>query len=298
MDSNRLHYYKESGIAPPLNVALVMTCGLLIILFVSYFYSLIITYIPIVYLNFLIVMAYGFVISFTSKIFNTIFKIRNRRKSIGITIILAVFGIYFQWTSFLFVISNEPFSLFMIFEHLDFFFSILLRPDLVVLNMLEINKVGLWSLGFSGINATGIFLWIIWLAEAVIIAFTAYKSFVSFEEIPFSERDDSWFNKETIDFDFEHIAFKKKFVDQFAQNPSEAISGLGRGDGLRHSKISIFKSKTESKSLISIDNIRITQKGKGKKDVTKVLKYCYIDNLHLSKLRTAYNIKKASRLDY
>lgn len=271
MNQPKLDFYKESGIATPLNIFLVIIFSLISILFLSYFYSLIITYLPIIYFNFLVVIGYGFTISFISRIFNTLFKIRNRKKTIIITIILAVFAVYFQWVSYLFIISYDDYDFFQILNDLGYFINILFRPDLVVLDIIDINKVGLWSLGSSNLYIRGFVLWLIWLIEAGIIIFVSYNNFKIFNDIPFSEKDNKWFKKEIIDFDFEHIAFKKKFVEEFHLNPFESISQLKRGDGLRHSKISIFKSETESKSIVTIDNIVITQKGKGKKDFTKVL---------------------------
>ncbi|MFS4484094.1 hypothetical protein ACKGJY_13820 [Hyunsoonleella sp. 2307UL5-6] len=297
MDNSSLNYYKESGVAQPINIGLTLACAFATLLCISYFYSLIINFIPIVYLNFLIVILYGYIVSYTSRIFNTIFKIRNRNTSITITCIIAVFAVYFQWVSYLYIISMEDFNPSLIFKEFGYFFNIFFRPDLVVLEMIEINKIGLWSLyGVSYIN--GLPLWLVWFAEAAIIIYVAIKSFSSFEIIPFSEKDNTWFKKEFIDFDFERITFKNKFLEAFILHPSKAILDLHRGDGLRHSKISIFSSETESKSIITIDNIIITKSGKGSKDVSSVLKHCYIDNIHLSKLRAQFRTKKASIFDY
>ncbi len=292
-------FYKESGNASPLSISLSISSSLFIILFFSFFYSLLITYMPIVYFNFLIVAAYGFLVSFTSRASNTFFKIRNRKKTILITVALSILAVYFQWVSYIFVISFEDLNPTLLFEESTYFFKLLFRPDIIVTAMLDISKVGLWSLGFSnGPALNGIILWIIWLSEAAIIIFITINNYLNFENIPFSEIDNKWFKKEFIDFDFEHIAFKKKFVEELLENPSEIITSLKRGDGLRHSKISIFSSETESKSLITIDNIIVTQRGKGKKDITKVLEHCYIDNLHLSKLKGKFRTKKASIFDY
>ncbi len=298
MNKTNLDFYKESGIAAPLSITLVILCSLITILFFSYFYSFLINYLPIIYFNIVLVVIYGFIISFTCRIFHVVFKIRNRKKSIIITTLLSIFGVYFQWVSYLFIISSENFSLFMVFDNLEFFFEILFRPDLVLKNIIDISKIGLWSIGTSRINLNGIFLWLIWLVEATIIVYVSIKKFTTFNQIPFSEKDNKWFKKELIDFDFEHISFKKDFVENFASNPIESIESLKRGDGIRHSKVAMYTSETESKNIVTIDNIIITQRGKGKKDITNVLKLCYVDNLFSSQIRTKHRIKKASIFDY
>lgn len=297
MNQIKLDYYKESGIVNPLNLSLFLLCSFASILVLGYIYALTTTYLPFIYFNFLITVGYGFAVSFISRIFTLVFKIRNRKKTIIINLILAVFAIYAQWVSYIFILSFEDFNFNLIFENIGLFFFMFFRPDIVITSIIDINGFGLWSIGTSGINVRGIILCLVWLAEASIIIFIAHNNFRQFNLIPFSEKDNNWYKKEFIDFDFEHIAFKKSFVEDFSSNPFESISKLKKGDGIRHSKISLYKSETESKSIITIDNIIITQRGKGKKDVTNVLKLCYLDNLHVSQLRTKFRTKKASILD-
>ena len=297
MNKVKLEYYKESGIANPISILLVMFCSLITILFFSYFYSLIINYLSFIYLNFIIVIIFGFIISYISRFFNIVFKIRNKKKSIIITIVLSFFALYFQWVNYLYIVSIENFSLFMVFEDLEFFFEILFRPDLVLNDIIEISKVGLWSMGTSGATPNGVLLWLVWIAEAAAIVYISVKSFISFNLIPFSEKDNKWFKKELINFDFERIAFKKQFVENFASDPFESINQLKHGDGLRYSKIAMYTSETETKNIITIDNIIVRQRGKGKKDITNVLKLCYVDSLFSSQIRSKHLTKKASIFD-
>lgn len=291
--------YKESGTANPINIFLSITSSLIVLLFVSFFYSFIITYLPLIYFNFIVVAAYGFIIAYISRGFNTLYKIRNKKTSIYITIVVTLFAIYFQWVNYLFIISYEDIEPLLFFKEIKVFSEFLFRPDLVVIDIINISKIGFWSLGFmSDVPVKGIFLWLIWLAEIAIISFFAISVFINFKTIPFSERDNKWYKKEIIDFDFEYVAFKKQFIESFLNNASESILSLKRGDGIRHSKISIFSSKGEPNSLISLDNIIVTQRGKGKKDITKVIEHYYIDNKDLELLKQSFRTKKSSIFDY
>lgn len=291
------YYYKESGIASPISIFLVMISSFFSIILLSFFYSLGIAHLPIIYFNFLLAIGFGFSISFVSRIFTIIFKLRNRKKTIIITIILAIIAIYLQWVSYLFIISFNHIDFNLFIKNTGLFLHIFSRPDLVLIEIININRIGLWGIGTSGINIRGIVLWLIWIVEAGIIVFIAWNNFRQFNILPFSEKDSKWFKKEVIDFDFEHIAFKKKFVESFGLNSIETINELKRGDGLRHSKITMFTSDTESKNIITIDNIIVTQRGKGKKDITNVLRLCYVDNIFSSQMRTKYRTKKASIFD-
>lgn len=297
MDKTNINYYYESGIATPVSIFLVFVSSVLVLILISFFYSLGISHLPIIYFNFLLAIGFGFSISFISRIFNIVFKIRNRKKTIIITIILAVIAIYLQWVSYFFILQFKYIDFNVYFENIRLFFHILSRPDLVISELIDVSRIGLWGIGSSGINVKGLVLWLIWIVEAGIIFFIAWNNFRQFNILPFSEKDNKWFKKEIIDFDFEHIAFKKKFVEAFEINPMQVMSELNRGDGLRHSKITMYTSDTETKNIITIDNIIITERGKGKKDVTNVLKLCYVDNIFSSQIRTKYKTKKASIFD-
>ncbi|KJD33542.1 hypothetical protein PK35_06770 [Tamlana nanhaiensis] len=297
MNFNKINYYNESGKTSNLSISLFVLSGLLLITVLGYLYASLILFIPILYFNFLITIGYAFAVSFVTRILSIAFKIRNRKKTISINIVFALFAVYIQWVSYIFLISFENNYFIQIINNFDYFLLLLIRPDLVVLDIIEISKVGLWSIGSSGVYLRGLVLWLVWLVEASIIIFVAWNNFRQFEIIPFSEKDNKWFKKRVFDFDFEYIPLKKQFIDDFEKNPSEAISQLKRGNGLRHSKITLYQSETETKSIISIDNIIITQRGKGKKDITKVLKLSYIDNNYLIDLKSKFRLKKASIFD-
>ncbi|GFZ80233.1 hypothetical protein GCM10011531_07780 [Aquaticitalea lipolytica] len=293
MNQTQSQFYQESGIANPLNISLSVTCSLIAICILSFLYSIITHYLPLVYFNFLIAIGFGISISFVSRFFNSIFKIRNRKKSIIITLVLAFIAVCFQWIWYLYIINSVEFSF---IDGITFFINMIFRPDLVIENIIIINKFGVWEM--FGTTFKGIVLWLVWLVEAAIIMFLSYNNYLHFQTIPFSEKDNKWFKKDYIDFDFEHIAFKKEFIEKFQINPSEAISELKKGDGLRHSKISVYKSDTEQKSIVTIDNIRVTERGKGKKDITTVLEPIYVDNQHLIKIRNSFKFKKASIFEF
>lgn len=293
MEENSKLFYKESGIANPINITLSICCSLVLIFFLAYFYSLFSTFFPVVYFNVVAVVVFGFALSFISRFFNRLFKIRSRKKSIIITVILALFGWYFQWVWYIFIVSTENFTLFGDLTNVLF---ALFRPDLVISDIIEINKIGVWGIG--SIPFTGVVLWIIWFVEAAIIFFISYNNYAHFETVPFSEKDNTWFKKQHVDYDFEYIVLKQKFIDELIKNPSETIKNLEKGDGLRHSRLSIYSSLTEPRSLITINNVRIAQRGKGKKETTEVLKSFYINNIHLKEIRDNFRIEKASVFEF
>ncbi len=294
MPNKQPQYYIESGNAAILNISLSIFCSLILIGFLSMIYALFVAYIPIVYFNILLTIGLGIAISFVSRLFNSIFKIRNRKKTLIITIILALFGVYFQWIWYLLYISSEEFQ---VVENISSFFSLLVHPNWVIESIIEISQIGVWGIfGFPRFN--GFFLWTIWISELVIIVYMAYHNYTNFETIPFSEKENQWFIKEYIDTEFEYISYKQKFIDDFQSSPYEAIKKLEKGNGIRHSRISIYKTKMESQYLFAINNVIVTQKGKGKEDITVVLKPCFVDKLFINNIKNDYRIKKSSRFEF
>lgn len=292
MTNSKNLFYKESGYATNLSLALVIACGIFSLIFLSMIYSMLIAFIPIVYFNILIVIGFGITISFVNRFFIRLFKIRNRKKALLLSVILGVIAVYLQWVWY--IIFASSIELFSSNSFLNFV-SLLFQPISVFDIISEIYSVGLWSI-FTLPTLNGPLLLLVWIAEASIIIFMSYFNYSRLEEIPFSEKENTWYKKEFIEGEFEYISFKKEFIEQFQNNPFEAIKGLKKGDGIRHSRISVFKTDTESNNLIKIDNVIITQRGKGKEDIVPVLKPYYIDNQNMLMLRKNYNFKKTFSL--
>lgn len=286
-------FYKESGDSNVLNLILSFIFCNFMLGVTTCFYSLFTMYFPVIYFNFIAVIALGFAIALTAKFSNRIFKIRNRKQEIIFTILLSVTTWYSQWVWSIYFLSLESFSLNL---DLIYLIKLFIRPDIIFQYIFEINSFGFWEI--FGMTIKGSILWFIWLAEAAIIIFISYNNYRNYPISPFSEFDNKWFKKEYIDIDFEYISFKQDFLDAFFENPSDAIISLKKGDGLRHSKIEIYPPDSSGKSLIAINNVMVTQRGKGKKELITVLEPFYIDHHHASALRNNFTLKKASLFEF
>ncbi|WP_272149495.1 hypothetical protein [Tenacibaculum aiptasiae] len=292
MKYTELSLYNESGEAPIINLSLVLIFGILITLFASYFYSLIVTFMPLIYFNFILGLVFGYSISQISYLLNRVFKIRNRKKSIIITLTLAILGVYFQWVSYFYIISVEEVKLVI---DTNFFIQILTRPDLLIENIIILNKTGSWELfGFLIKNFS---LSIIWILEATIIILMAYSGYKNINIEPFSESTNKWYKKLYIDKDFEQIHLKKDFIEHFNNSVFDTINSLKYGNANRYSRIYIYYLKSETRSLISIENVLISHNDNGKKEVTEILPPCYIGMDTISQLKKEFGLKKISLID-
>ena len=293
IQETQLKFYQESGVANPINLFLTFICTSIIIIPISYFYSLIITYFPLIYFNVVLVVVYGYIIALLSNIFAKVFKIRNKKKTLIITLLSALFAFYCQWVSYLYIILNENVTIF--FEP-NLYFKMFSLPFQNLQNILAINEFGSWEI-FSTVFKGNI-LWVIWILEFSIILATSYFGFLKMSVNPFSEIDNKWYKKEVFNFDFEAIKLRKDFIKNYQENPFEAINNLESGNGIRYSNIYIYSSKSKNKILLSIDNIMVTERGKGKKDIEEILAPNYIDSNIAIQLKNKFKIKKSTFFDF
>lgn len=291
--NNQLNLYQESGNFSPINLILANLGTLLLIIPISYFYSLFIAYFPLIYFNIIAVVLYGYLIALINDAFHKAFKIRNKKITTIYSIATAIFAYYAQWVSYFYVISIENVTLF--FEP-GLFFSIFLKPLLIIENIFMLNKLGSWEM-FS-VTFKGGILSLIWILEFLIILLSCYFGLSKIKIRPFSENDNNWYKKETFDFHFEPIRLRKDFMKDYLNNPFDAINNLEKGNLFRYSKIYIYHSNSETKSLIGIDNVTETERGKGKKEYEEIIAPNYIDNIYTVQLKQKFKIKKRGFFDF
>jgi hypothetical protein len=238
-------------------------------------------------------MLYGYVVALLSVLFGKIFKLRNKKKTLIITLLTALFAFYCQWISYLYIISSEDVSLFFD-PHL--YFKLFVIPFDFFEDIVFLNAVGTWEV-FSTVFKGNV-LWLIWLLELFIIMASAYFGFSNIKTAPFSEIDNKWYKKEIFDSNFETIKLRKNFIEAYKKDPFTAISSLEPGNGIRYANIYIHSSKNKNKVLLSIENVIITERGKGKKDIEEILAPNFIDSTNYMQLKNNYKIKKSSFLDF
>jgi hypothetical protein len=239
------------------------------------------------------VIVYGYIVALLSFFFSRIFKIRNTKKAIIITLISALFAFYCQWVSFLYIISSENVTLF--FEP-NLYFNLFVIPFSLFEEILYLNTFGTWEI-FSTVFKGNI-LWLIWIAEMLIIIVASYLGFSKTKKRPFSEVDHKWYQKEVFNFDFEAIKLRKNFIKTYQNNPLDAINSLEPGNGIRYSNIYVYTSESKRKMLLSIENIMVTERGKGKKDIEEILAPHYVDNNTILQLKNKFKVKKSSLFDF
>ena len=211
---------------------------------------------PIFFLTLIIYAGYLFSIIFIQKLVIRISKCRSKESAMLYGIIVGLFAIYINWTSFINMLLDKEGI------NISFFQS----PSVLFNYMVDLSKVGYFSV--FGMKVSGFVLWIIWIIETVgiFLAGVLGGETVLHEEV-FCENCDKW---------TEEIEIK-----QYLSVPNEAskeaiLNGdiqlllrqpLSNTNDSKHLKLNIHHcSKCNKTSTLDIDLVtsEIDEKGKRK----------------------------------
>jgi hypothetical protein len=162
--------------------------------------------------------------------------------------------------------------------------------------MYEISLVGTWSL--FNIPFKDFPLWIIWALEATIIIGVPIYIIHKHPILPFSESLRQWYPKHILKYQFQRIATQNEFKERLLSNPQATIESLSYGDSYRFSEVSIYFLKGTQEQYLSVDNVLIEGRGKGKTDKDPVIHLVRIDTVTAENLMKKFGTKKMFFMDY
>jgi hypothetical protein len=268
-------YYKPSGKAPLAGVITLIFGGLAATLVLSIVYAFAIYYIPIVYANFFALIGLVFGIFWVTDYLVGIGKIRNLMLARVVALILGLAALYLQWIVWLMILS----------EMIDFrvFFELLLSPGDVWEVIGEIGERGVWSISSSDTPVSGGLLWLVWIIEALVIAFGP-MILVSKAGQPFCEQGDCWLEEDKLDKPFKLIDNPEQFRQELEGGKFDQLLAEQKPEGGSFARLTLFKSP--SRSYLSVENVTLTQNKKGevKEDTKDVVKFIEIDQQTASQL--------------
>ncbi len=155
-------YYKHSGKAPLASLLLGLGVGALTASLVGGIYSYIILYLPIAgFITFLLSAGYGAICGFVTAFMLKRGKVRNGTLSMGVVLLGQLIGFYVAWAVWVYalVTKDEPTA--------EISLMMVMNPLLLAKAVAAINETGAWTM--SGTTPSGIFLWILWALEAVLV---------------------------------------------------------------------------------------------------------------------------------
>ena len=203
-------YYQPSNKMPLGGIILFLLGGVLAAALLALVYIYAVWYIPFIYINFVLCAGFGVVLGVVLMLLGRTGKLRSPGAVAGLALLVGLAAVYLEWGVFLTLLFNSEttgtgaaadtstsFS-FRLFS------EIITNPAQMGRAILEINKTGTWSLRHA--PATGIFLWLVWVMEAVLIVGATYLVADGQAGEPFSETANEWAAEETLAHPVAHAA--------------------------------------------------------------------------------------------
>lgn len=284
--------YKAEKNSNVLNLVIAILLSAIVSVFLGWIYSVMV-YIPIIYLNFLLVIGAGYLLGISNTIISKFLQIRDTKTRLVLIVISVVVAYYSQWISFIVQTYSEQFP--SIGGYLNYW----IYPQQLFDAIAEINQYGTWGFGMTDpIFVRGIFLTLIWVAEAAIFLFIPIVYIYNYPENPFSEKFIKWYPKVVLDEEFENIYSSKRFISQFEENGMDQILNLKNGLPFQYSKVSIFYLDGADKQYLSIDSVQIDKREPSKSKTTAIVKPFEISTQDAKVLFGKFEVKKEFYLNY
>jgi hypothetical protein len=195
-------YYQPSNKMPLGGALLFLLGGVLTAVLLAFVYIYAIWYIPFVYINFFLCLGFGLVLG---GVLMLLAKAGKLRSPVGVGLLALLVGlvaVYLEWSVYLTLLFNSETTGTGRDADTSTSFSagmwadVLTHPGAMWEAIGKINETGTWSL--KGATPSGMFLWIIWLIELVIILGGAYWLARSQATEPFSEAANEWADEESL----------------------------------------------------------------------------------------------------
>jgi hypothetical protein len=274
-------YYSSSGRVPGWGWALATPLALLATIFYSLLYAYFLAFMPVVYLNVAGPVALGYLLGAVVLLLAWLGHFRSERKLHWLAGGMGGLAWYLNWVGYAaFAIAGHGFL-----GHPELLANLFIRPHVVAEVMGEIYKVGMWSLGTSGVPIFGWPLAIIWTLEAVIIIGLPVLFLRSLRLHPYGEVQGRWYGHRRLLPMFENIAAKQMFTSELETERLEAVFRLGYGMGHRHSRVYLHECADEEVQYLSVHNIYVAS---GRDQRTKVIEYFALSQAELGQLATKY----------
>ncbi|MBG8553390.1 hypothetical protein [Hymenobacter guriensis] len=197
-------YYQPSGRFTVSGILGLLLVGAVAAVPLAFVYVYAVWYIPFIYINFALTLGFGLVLGYVLRTVTKAGKLRNPALVGWLGLAVALWAWYVQWCVYLTLLAGagetESLGSRASFTHTTFdatvFLSLVLSPGTVLGALPSIATEGTWSI--FGLTISGIFLYLIWLAEFLIIVLMTWNMPRSQAEVPFSELSNEWAEKLTL----------------------------------------------------------------------------------------------------
>jgi hypothetical protein len=252
------NYYKPSNYINALGHVLAMLASLLVGALLAYAYGCIIIIIPSIYINALLCFGVSVVLAMLIRVFIRLFRLRNTKSVLALTILLPLVTYLFQWCVYIYFILFEglPNPL----DYLEAIHTITLTPSIFTNTLVELYTYGGWTV--FGVQIFGFGIVAVWLIEFGLMMGIPLSVILRYDYYPFAERSKTWYPKYILHQDFESIPSSMGISQAMHENALKTISELKKGIGTRHTKVELYYHELEPVQYISLNKHTIGTNGR------------------------------------
>lgn len=293
--------YQPSGKYAATLFPLVIAFYLLGIPFLSVVYSLLIWYIPFIYLNFFLTIGLVVAMSWCLNQLSKWGKLRNIKMANYIAFFAGILAIYLVWASYVTLLVNagdtvgtgssyRDVTITKTFFNITHFIGIISSPASIVDAMAYLYDNGSWSI--KSITVSGFFLAVIWFIEAVIIVVGTWLAGTDQADEPFSEVSNSWFDKKELPYYIQMPEALNEFLDKLNNGQSSILKTLeyDSQSSLDYAQITTFSHESEQVAYINFSHTKVTfdDKGKESKSTDILAKNILVSMVDLNEMETKF----------
>jgi hypothetical protein len=293
------NFYQPSGKFSPLVIILSIIFLLIGVPILSTIYSILIWYIPFIYLNFFATVGLGIILAWLLNRLLKIGKVRNTKFASILALIVGVFAVYFVWTSYITLLNNigdntsiSGVSVTKTFFNIWDFIGISLTPSAIPETMSYLYDNGSW--GIKSITVKGFILVIIWILEVGIVILLTWIGGTDQADEPFSEQSNSWFDKEKLTYRIKMPEDFEKFKADLANGKASLLQSLeyDSQSSTNYGQITTFSHPNEIEAFMNFENVRITLDKDGKEDTSTdvLIKNVKISMSDLNQMKTKFGL--------
>lgn len=253
-------YYEHSGTVGVAGIIYMVLLGAVGAVVLGAIYGYAIYYIPLIYLNFIITIGFGWGVGFLVGKGGKAGKVRNSKALLLLGLVLGLFAEYTGWVSWIYAYTDQQ--------------TLVLSP-LVILDFAgAISQGGIWSI--FGWTPTGVALYLFWLTEAaIIVGASALVAWAELSSTPFCEKCDKWIEEEEILSPLDPVGDQNELKSQLELGDYTLLKTLKikgpESDGNNYTKVTLLHCpECRQNCFLTVKSVMVTFDSDNEENTTEI----------------------------
>lgn len=284
-------FYQPSSTIYWLGLCLALLASLPLAIGLGFVYVLLGIVIPIIYLSVLTVLCTGFLMGLWARAIARWTHNINKKSQLIIAVFTGTLMVWSHWVAYVLYVYEgmmPPFSAYL--------WALLESPLQVgtyVEALVEINAVGLWTIGRASADTSNVSGWplgLVWLIESLLLWGAPIVGVFGAKVYPYSEKMGRWYPKYTFDDQFKIVHNGERLVADLEQGVLSTIEALGLGTATRYSRLHVYYLEGEREHYLEVEKVYVDSESKA--DYETVVPFYKIDTSIAKRLLERFDTHK------